>query len=249
MVIQRRRFQKKDGLGFTLVELLLVVALLMGLLGAMVYNFGTARRGADLDEGGRQFESLVRWAGAYAANTGRAVQFRFGMEASTNSTTGDLARLRIVWEADPVSLPGEFVELAEAAPMVESFNDRVRVESVNAPGRPVNISTNEMALEQKVERLPALTFFADGSSDTAEIVLASNDAEDFRRLTIHLDGVTGGLRSELSVSEDLTPLEWMDDEEMAGKSERVVATEPVDNFDRPTTSEAKQTNEFDADFP
>jgi type II secretory pathway pseudopilin PulG len=85
MVISARRSKTKGGPGFTLVELVLVVALLLGLLGALVYNFGPMQRGANLDEGAKQFEALVRFAGAHAASTGRAVQFRFELDCSLPS--------------------------------------------------------------------------------------------------------------------------------------------------------------------
>lgn len=240
----RRRFLKKSALGFTLVELLLVVALLMALLGAIVYNFAAARKGAELDEGVRQFETLARWAGSYAASNGRAVQFRFETgEVSTNSSASsnpELATLRVMFEIDPVYRPGEFIDVAEAAALVESINDRVRIESVNGPSRPANISTNEMSLEQTNAPLPAITFFADGSTESAEIVLASNDGEDFRRATIRLDGVTGGIRSEIATPADLAPAEWTGDQPSRTAA---VASEPSDVFESPTTrSETIRTN-------
>ena len=77
MVIETRR-KKTDGLAFTLLETLLVVVILIALLGAIVYNFESARRGSDLEEGARQVEALVRFAGAHAANNGKAVQFQIG---------------------------------------------------------------------------------------------------------------------------------------------------------------------------
>src|SRR5688572_29081736 len=119
MVIETRR-KKTDGLAFTLLETLLVVVILIALLGAIVYNFEAARRGSDLEEGARQVEALVRFAGAQAANSGKAVQFRFGddvtLTSSTNSTSeiseDDFVpiehmdevteKLRVVYEVDPV---------------------------------------------------------------------------------------------------------------------------------------------------
>src|SRR5690349_9204775 len=129
MVTETRR-KNSGGLGFTLLELLLTVALLLALLAAVVYNFEAAKRGSDLEEGARQFEALVRFAGAQAANTGKAVQLRFGEDVTVSSSTNSVSetskdsmndipaiedledwgtKLRVVYEADPVLQPGMFV--------------------------------------------------------------------------------------------------------------------------------------------
>src|SRR5205085_8870996 len=107
---------------------------------------------ADLQEGARQFEALVRFAGAQAANSGRAVQLRFGDDAgSTNrvEVTDDVegwgAKLRVVWEPDPVLQPGVFVDLPEAAQFVEAIGNRVRIDKVRIPQRPLNLGTNDLA--------------------------------------------------------------------------------------------------------
>ena len=236
MVTETRR-KKSDGAGFTLLEILLTVALLLGLLGAVVYNFESAKRGADLDEGARQFEALIRFAGAQAANSGKTVQFRFGnevtfssnadtnsvSETSTNSVNDfpaieDLedwgARLRVVYEPDPVLQPGVFVDLPEASSFLQALSDRVRIEKVQMPERPLNQSTNELAMADVAARpeVNSVTFYPDGSSETADIFLISREREDLREMVLHLDGVTGRVRKELHSGEDLVPIEWMEDE-------------------------------------
>ncbi len=68
---------RSGGSGFTLIELLLTVVVLLLLLGALVINFGGLQQGVKLDEGAEQFESLIRFARAHAANTGCRVQLTF----------------------------------------------------------------------------------------------------------------------------------------------------------------------------
>ncbi len=271
MVIQTRR-NKKGGGGFTLLEMLLVTALLIALMGAIIFNFSSLQRGADLQEGARQFEALVRFAGAQAANSGHAVQLRFdGGASSTNmvEVTDDpddwSAKLRVVWEPDPVLQPGVFVDLPEAAPFVEAIGDRVRIDKIRLPQRPLNLGTNDLAMTQDApEKLPSVTFFPDGSSDSAEIVLLSKRAEDSRQATVRVDGITGSVRSELVAMEDLVPVEWMGEENAATNQnttpplatdaqaatpvEQDNSVQPVDDFEKPAV-ENTQTNLFDADFP
>ncbi len=62
---------------FTLVELLLTVVLLLLLFGAVVFNYSTLSRGARLDHGADQLETLFRFARAQAAASGRQVRIAF----------------------------------------------------------------------------------------------------------------------------------------------------------------------------
>jgi Tfp pilus assembly protein FimT len=288
MVIETRR-KRTDGLAFTLLEMLLTVALLMALLAAMVYNFQSAKRGSDLEEGARQVEALIRFAGAQAASSGKAIQFRFGdnvdSTSSTNSTSEtatpavndfepieDLedwgTKLRVVYEVDPVSQPGVFVDLPEAVPFLDAIAERVRIEKVRMPDQPTNQRTNDLTFVQEAPAAgPRLTFYPDGSSESADIILVSKEREDYREMIVHVDGVTGSVRTELKSNDDLTPIEWMDDGTAPAKTEPAAAgamkTEPVPEKtteaapmpedpafeDFNTKNSTTKTNAFDDDFP
>ena len=146
--------------GFTLVELILTLVLLLLLFGAVVFNYSTLSHGARLDHGVDQLETLFRFARAEAAARGRQVRIVFsspglgsagGTNASTvpahfssqNSTnisdgtppmsTGTNAALAIVWEPDPFGAPGQFVPLLEAYSYVDGILDAVEVLEVRLP--------------------------------------------------------------------------------------------------------------------
>src|SRR5688572_20780973 len=70
--------------GFSLLELLLAVSLVLLLMGSLVFNFSNLLRGNQLAEGATQLETLMRFARAQAANSGRKVQLVFNAE-STNT--------------------------------------------------------------------------------------------------------------------------------------------------------------------
>ncbi|HUS34354.1 MAG TPA: hypothetical protein VM680_03280 [Verrucomicrobiae bacterium] len=290
MVIETRR-KRTDGLAFTLLEMLLTVALLVALLAAVVYNFQSAKRGSDLEEGARQLEALIRFAAAQAASSGKAIQFRFGdnvdSTSSTNSTSETAApavndfepiedledwgtKLRVVYEVDPVSQPGVFVDLPNAAPFLDAIAERVRIEKVRMPDQPTNQRTNDLTFVQEAPTTgPMLTFYADGSSETADIILVSKEREDYREMIVHVDGVTGSVRTELKSNDDLVPIEWMDDPNAPPKTETATAgamkSEPVREKttetpalpmpedpafeDFKTKDSTTKTNAFDDDFP
>ena len=180
--------------GFTLIELLLSVALLLLLVGAVVYNFSPLQRGADLEEGATQFEALLRFARAHAANTGRPVQITF--QDDLDDTLGVSSEsIRALWEPDPLGQPGTFETLPEASGYLRSILDLVTVAEV----RPLAGDGTELVPLDRADDSPAtpfvpVNFYPDGSSDSAEIVLASRGSEDGRLLAVRLLGVVGSVR-------------------------------------------------------
>src|SRR5688572_17771778 len=120
-----RTFQR----GFTLLELLLVTTLVLLLVSAMVFNFSPLLRGNQLEEGTTRLETLMRFARAQAANSGRKVQLVFANE-STNLPAASTGEVRATWEPDPLGQPGWFADLCDAQWHVQEVNDLVQVESV-----------------------------------------------------------------------------------------------------------------------
>jgi len=192
------------GRGFTLVELLLTVVLLMLLAGAAVISFSTLLAGSELEEGGAQMEGLMRFARAHAANTGKKVQLVFE-EQTADGLTVPLGNVRVVWESDPLSFPGQMAELNEAALMVQSVNNLVQVEDALP-------TENPEAPEDEQEQLSfaPVTFYPDGSSDSAEIILSSRAPEELRSVSIRITGITGAIRRTWVVEETVD--EWLEEE-------------------------------------
>jgi len=100
--------------------------------------------------------------------------------------------------------PGEFQALTEVSPLVESLLALVEVNDVRPLGTaltPVNSAQATPEAEAAAGFGP-ITFYADGSSDSAEIILASRESEDDRRLAIRIIGITGTIkRQSFSVGE------------------------------------------------
>jgi prepilin-type N-terminal cleavage/methylation domain-containing protein len=132
---------------FTLVELLLTIALILLLAAAAVFNFDALQNGSRLDEGVTQLESLFRFARAQAACTGRQVRVDFddstSVLGSTNAVSvapqsgGDTnsgSGLRVVWEPDPLGAPGVFAELPESLSLVRQTADLISVREVRPAG-------------------------------------------------------------------------------------------------------------------
>lgn len=134
MQLPTGRLRPRASLGFTLVELLLVVSLMLVLLGAIVFNFDSMQRGAALEEGTTQFEALIHFARAQAALTGRRVEVSI-QPSSTNVISspgvldGGIPMVR--WEPDPLARPGYFERMLEAQTLVDALVDHVQVLEVH----------------------------------------------------------------------------------------------------------------------
>jgi hypothetical protein len=187
-----------------LLELLLAIVLVLLITGALVFNFSNLAQGSQLDEGTARLETLMRFARAQAAHSGRKVQLVFGNE-TTNVTAIPGADVRTTWEPDPLGRPGDFRELPDASWHTQEVNNLVLIESVQLLGsqgqRPVSAVADDIAEESGTNtpaaNLPPITFYPDGSSDSAEIILASRAREEEQRMAIRIAGITGSITHQL----------------------------------------------------
>ena len=211
MSIQPGHRRRPAGPGFTLVELLLTVSLLLLMVGAGILNFGPAQGGARLDEGATQIESLFRYARAQAASTGRTVRIVFpdgGPVATGTNSTPTAAVIQVAWETDPLGAPGQFEALADAKPYTTQIDELVRVRPFRAqtPAVPTVagssassslLTPTESSAGGDAPSAPqalSILFYPDGSSDSAEVVLSSLDDGDAKQMAVKLSGLTGVLR-------------------------------------------------------
>lgn len=152
-----------------------------------------------------------------------------GATAGTNSPTipatmADTGGLRVLWEPDPLKRPGTF----EPMPGTEGFRERIdELVEVQSPemdslqitptlpetpsgeaGGGTKVVAGDLAstTASNPETHPTLqiTFYPDGSSDSADWVLTSKDPEDARRLRIRWTGLTGTTRRQWLERPDVT---------------------------------------------
>jgi prepilin-type N-terminal cleavage/methylation domain-containing protein len=183
------------GSGFTLIELLLTVVLLLVLAGAAVISFSSLLHSSELDEGVNQLEALARFARAQAANTGKKVQLTF-QEMGAEGVLMPMGTVGAVWEPDPVDKPGEFVPLPEAQLMVRSVNELLWFEEVRHADDPgATVETEDDAGTHEVSYgFEPITFYPDGSNDSAEIIISAVSFEERRKVSFKISGITGAIR-------------------------------------------------------
>ena len=218
----------KTSAAFTLVELLLTVGLMLGLVGAVVINFGSLDRNARLEEGASHLETLFRYARAQAGSTGRQVRIVFDSSPpaegrATTSTNQDqpdsTSGVQILWEANPLAAPGKFEQLPGAELLIDQVNELVSVREVRQPGAnsPESNNPKQPVQPNPSQALPApdsqlmdgastgtqsLTCYPDGSSDSVEVVVGSANGEDKRLAVVTLSGLTGASSHRVKAPDD-----------------------------------------------
>lgn len=143
---RRNRAPSLHSGGFTLVELLLAVALLALLLAAVAFNFSSLQRGQALEQGASQFESLLRLARAHAALSGhnvlvalvRASAANTPPNTSSSSTSPDALALAVLAQPDPLRNPSLLVPIPGAASLLPSLADLIQIEVPLPQGSPLD---------------------------------------------------------------------------------------------------------------
>lgn len=214
MHLPQNQLRRRRG-GYSLVELLLTMSLLLLFTGLMVVSVNTLNQQSTLTEGTVRFETLLRFARAQAAHSGRRVRINFvqdtnQVETSTQlntnqvETTAPLNHVELTWEPNPADQPEVFQNLLTMQWGVDQVNEMVGVSAVRLVGQaesqPAGDEQDEPAGEEAspedglLAPPPSITFNPNGSCDSAEMTLADRGGKETRRLIVRIDGFTGYVR-------------------------------------------------------
>ncbi len=189
----------RGGAAFTLIEILLAIAVLMVLLVVVVVNIGGWGKSQRLLEGVDRFETAIYMARADAANMGKKLRLSFtGDEDSGEFESGGIT---VLIENDPLGAPGQFVQYTGCSWLHQLPTGMVRVNRSRLLGSS-SYSRSEWTDDDDDEISP-LTFYPDGSCDSAEIELSSTDPGDSRVMIVEVDGITGRVTTKVYQEDDL----------------------------------------------
>jgi hypothetical protein len=171
---------------------------LLGLLaGVGLLTLQSAGEQQHFEEGVFRFEALLRMARGDASSSGRRV--RLSPQAGP-----DGVRIRILVEQEADGSPEPFVpheactwrDLLPAGLAEVVRSQRVGDDALRANPRLDGWGAAGPALE-------AITFYPDGSSDSAAFELAPPDADDPRRAVVRLHGATGKITTVRCAADEL----------------------------------------------
>jgi type II secretory pathway pseudopilin PulG len=188
-----------SGRGVTLIELLLVLSLIVMLVGATVATFGSGRGRRRFLEASRRFETLFRMARAEAANEGRRLRVSF------ESSEGSDAEIRVLWEPDPLGEPEGFVDYDAVAwrDYIPASDDAVVTSARRIGDSAYRVMEEVASAGDGDESLQHITFYPDGSSDSAVVELSPIDENSALRAVLRLDGPTGTIQTFLLIESEL----------------------------------------------
>ena len=191
---RRNRAPSLHSGGFTLVELLLAVALLALLLAAVAFNFSSLQRGQALEQGASQFESLLRLARAHAALSGHNVLVALVPASSlppkpdTAPATGDpdALALAVLAQPDPLRNPSLLVPIPGATALLPTLADLVQLE-VQLPPSPSPLNDLDPAPLPNPSLSPTNTHAPTSAPDSPAIPTTASPSIQ-TLLTFHPDG-------------------------------------------------------------
>ncbi len=189
--------------GFTLLEMVIALALLAMLLAMAAISVGGWMDRADLDEGADRFASALRQARLDARITGRRIR----MVCQSDGEDG--ARFAFEWEPDPFEAPGQFVPYD--APWCGSLPTQlVRIERCELIGdsalKAAAIADMTAGGDEEDAVLRTIEFGAGRDCDWARIVLRSTSESDPRRAVVVLEGDRGRVTSKVLSAADYETL-------------------------------------------
>jgi Tfp pilus assembly protein FimT len=192
----------RRALGFTLLEVLLAIALVVLLVSLAAGTFSNMYQSEQLPEGSRKLDSVLRMARADAASQGRRVRMVFDAQTLQPS---------IVWEPKPLEEPGTFVPYTGASWTTGLPNDLVRVRRCQRI-KDSAVQTSTLKKEEELRSadgkvLQSVTFYPDGSCDSAIVETAGLADTELRIGRIDVEGTTGNFTLRI-----LTPTEQQEQE-------------------------------------
>lgn len=170
-----------------------MVVTLFGVVGVSLYGtLDSVRR----KENAHRVASLLRSASAQACHAGR--RYRVAFDPETYEP-------RVTWEPRPLEEPGTFVEA------VHWWVERARLEpgirvarcELTGPSDFAEVSTDTPAAAGAENGLATITFYPDGTSDSARILLTDEDEEQPWHAEVTLNGVDGSVDTRRPDAEEV----------------------------------------------
>lgn len=188
--------------GFTLMEVMIAVAVLVALTTVTVISLtGTAER-RPLNDGMERMGTLVRAIRAEAARKGRRFQLAF--EQTLEGPTGSCTFL-VRWEPDPLTEPDVWYDYEGGLWQGLGPADLVVVRRCRLTGADAYrlMESDLLAAGEDETACEPMTFYPDGSCDSAEMILASTDPGDDRGAVVTVHGLSGHVETAVVDAEQI----------------------------------------------
>ena len=189
---------------FTLIELLLVVAILVVLIGAIGFGLSSWSRSRDVDGAMTQLTTALRMARVEAMNRGKRIRLEF---------REDEAGLTLLIESDPIGAPGTFTPHTGCAWAYRLDDDRLVPVTCRRVGDSALVPLDSASLDEADEPIQPIQFYPDGTCDSVEIHLRPLAPSDTRHVFITVHGPDATIAASIYSQEEADELGLLEDEE------------------------------------
>ena len=168
--------------------------------GIVAVNFPALAGSQSLEEASLRMETGLRMARADAANKGLRLRLQFDQEEG---------RATVLWEPEPLTGPGEFVEYTSCTWQKFLNIEGIVVERCEFVGASAYRNFEDATVAGGYASDPdqtAVTFEPDGSSDSVIIELVAAEVPEGPRARVELEGLTGAVSRRLLTLEELEEL-------------------------------------------
>ena len=172
---------------FTLMEILVALAVMVLLIGAVTFLTQAGRRGQLLQDTGQRWATAFRMARAESSLRGKRIQLTF-VESESDDVTVVTPTFQI--ETDPLGAPNQFTDISD------TWATRLNVAGIHVSRCLLDETTSGEDAEHET-----VLFYPDGSSDSASLHLRHDDPDQTRIIVVHLDGMTGKVDVEQTLEE------------------------------------------------
>jgi type II secretory pathway pseudopilin PulG len=181
--------------GLTILEIVLALSILLLLAGLAVVNLDVFRTGQNLSEGSLQLGTVLKMAAIESRNIGKRVQLSFDPDGL----------VLVQYEQDPLGSPGAFTDYTNCTWLDSLPSKLVKVVrcDITAALSPGALAAQTQAFSPSASTTgpvpkaitSVITFYPDGTSDSAIIELADIKDVDTNKAVIELDGVNGTINT------------------------------------------------------
>ena len=195
--------KKKSYQGYTIIEILLVLVLILIFFSALIFNFISLDKRNNLSDGTLNTQTIFRIVKSQSEISGKT--FRIKFIKIIGGDEGDILKEKykdldfiVEWEPNPIEYPNVFETFEDLNENCKSVSELVEFVKLQPTNNDIIINNDDIIVNNEEHEITnkkngTIMFYPDGSSDSAILVVSSKSEEDNDKKIININGVIGSV--------------------------------------------------------